>query len=85
MTEVQGGATHHVTGFSNVEEDYSNQAAGVEVMPWRPRTRCANAAPTTSTRACSSRSPSATAGWSPGQQQYSARAVTRIVIDMLGV
>jgi len=24
-----------LTGFSNVEEDYSDEAAGVEVMPWR--------------------------------------------------
>jgi putative intracellular protease/amidase len=24
-----------VTGFSNIEEDFGNSAAGVEIMPWR--------------------------------------------------
>jgi putative intracellular protease/amidase len=24
-----------VTGFANVEEDFGNAAAGVEIMPWR--------------------------------------------------
>ena len=85
MTEVQGGATHHVTGFSNVEEDYGNQAAGVEVMPWRAedalRERGANYIHAGLFKPFAIRDGRLVTG----QQQYSARAVTRIVIDMLGV
>jgi len=74
-----------VTGFSNVEEDYSNAAAGVEVMPWRAedalRERGANYIHAGLFKAFAIRDGRLVTG----QQQYSARAVTRIVIDMLGV
>lgn len=74
-----------VTGFSNAEEDYSDQAAGVQVMPWRAedalRERGANYIHAGVFKAFAIRDGRLVTG----QQQYSARAVTRIVIDMLGV
>jgi len=74
-----------VTGFSNLEEDYGNKAAGVEIMPWRAedvlRERGANYI-----RAGLFKSFAVRDGrLVTGQQQYSAREVARLVIDMLGV
>jgi putative intracellular protease/amidase len=73
-----------MTGFANSEEEAANAAAGTTVMPWQiedaARERGANFV---------------TAGtWRPfairdgrlitGQQQYSGRAVARLVIEALG-
>ena len=74
-----------VTGFSDVEEDYSNRAAGVEVMPWRLepalRERGANYVSAGLFKAFAVRDGRLVTG----QQQYSGRAVARLVIEMLGV
>jgi len=74
-----------VTGFSDVEEDYSNRAAGVEVMPWRLepalRERGANYVSGGLFKAFAVRDGRLVTG----QQQYSGRAVARLVIEMLGV
>jgi len=73
-----------VTGFANVEEDFANAAAGVQVMPWRiedaMRERGANYVQD--------------GLWKPfairdgrlitGQQQYSGRKVAELVIEALG-
>ncbi|HEX9336902.1 MAG TPA: type 1 glutamine amidotransferase domain-containing protein [Pseudonocardiaceae bacterium] len=74
-----------VTGFANIDEDHSNKAAGVEVMPWRAedalRERGANYVQAGLFKAFAVRDGRLVTG----QQQYSAREVTRLVIDMLGV
>lgn len=74
-----------VTGFANVEEDFGNAAAGVEIMPWRLedalRSRGANYIQAGLFKAFAVRDGRLVTG----QQQYSGRAVARIVIDMLGV
>jgi putative intracellular protease/amidase len=74
-----------VTGFSNVEEDYSNAAASAEVMPWRLedalRERGANYIHAGLFKAFAIRDGRLVTG----QQQYSARAVAKLVIEMLGV
>jgi putative intracellular protease/amidase len=74
-----------VTGFSNIEEDFSNAAAGVEVMPWRLedtlRQRGANYVQAGLFKAFAVRDGRLVTG----QQQYSGREVAKLVIDMLGV
>jgi putative intracellular protease/amidase len=74
-----------VTGFANVEEDFSDAAAGVEVMPWRLedtlRERGANYVQAGLFKAFAVRDGRLVTG----QQQYSGREVARIVIEMLGL
>jgi putative intracellular protease/amidase len=88
VTTSTGGylvAGKTVTGFSNVEEDYSNAAAGVEIMPWRLedalRARAANYVAAGLFKAFAIRDGRLVTG----QQQYSGRAVAKLVIEMLGV
>jgi putative intracellular protease/amidase len=73
-----------VTGFSNVEEDYGNAAAGVEIMPWRLedalRERGANYVSGGLFKAFAVRD----GRLITGQQQYSGRTVARAVIAALG-
>jgi putative intracellular protease/amidase len=74
-----------VTGFSDVEEEYSNQAAGVVVMPWRLeptlKDRGANYVSAGLFKAFAIRDGRLVTG----QQQYSGRKVAQGVIEMLGV
>jgi len=74
-----------VTGFANIEEDYGNAAAGVEIMPWRLedalRERGANYVQAGLFKAFAVRDGRLVTG----QQQYSGRAVAQLVIQMLGV
>ena len=74
-----------VTGFSNLEEDYGNAAAGVEIMPWRLedvlRERGANYVQAGLFKAFAVRDGRLVTG----QQQYSGRAVAQVVAGMLGV
>jgi putative intracellular protease/amidase len=68
-----------------VEEDYSNTAAGVEVMPWRVepilKERGANYISAGLFKAFAIRDGRLVTG----QQQYSGRKVAQLVIEMLGV
>ncbi len=74
-----------VTGFSDREEDYSDKAAGVQIMPWRLepalRDRGANYISAGLFKAFAIRDGRLVTG----QQQYSGRKVAEMVIDMLGV
>jgi putative intracellular protease/amidase len=74
-----------ITGFSNVEEDFGNAAAGVEIMPWRLedalRQRGANYIQAGLFKAFAVRDGRLVTG----QQQYSGREVARVVIGMLGL
>lgn len=74
-----------VTGFSNIEEDFGNAAAGVEIMPWRLedmlRERGANYIQGGLFKAFSVRDGRLVTG----QQQYSGREVAKVVITMLGL
>ena len=74
-----------VTGFSDVEEDYSDQATGVRVMPWRIeptlRDRGANYVSAGLFKAFAIRDGRLVTG----QQQYSGRRVAQMIIEMLGV
>lgn len=78
-----GGRT--ITGFSDVEEDFGNQAAGVEIMPWRLepvlKERGANYVSAGVFKAFAVRDGRLVTG----QQQYSGRRVAQMVIEMLGV
>ncbi len=74
-----------VTGFANIEEDYGNKAAGVEIMPWRLedalRERGANYIQGGLFKAFAVRD----GRLITGQQQYSGRVVAQRVIEMLGI
>lgn len=74
-----------VTGFSNIEEDFGNAAAGVEIMPWRLedtlKERGANYVQAGLFKAFAVRDGRLVTG----QQQYSGREVARVVINMLGL
>jgi putative intracellular protease/amidase len=74
-----------VTGFANVEEDYSNAAFGVEVMPWRLedalRSRGANYVQAGLFKPFAIRDDRLLTG----QQQYSGRTVARQLVTMLGI
>lgn len=74
-----------VTGFANVEEDFGNAAAGVEIMPWRLedalRSRGANYIQAGLFKPFAVRDGRLVTG----QQQYSGREVARLVVDMLGL
>lgn len=74
-----------VTGFSDVEEDYSDEAAGVPVMPWRLepalRERGANYVRAGRFKAFAVRDGRLVTG----QQQFSGRRVAQTVIEMLGI
>jgi putative intracellular protease/amidase len=78
-------ANRTVTGFANVEEEFGNAAAGVEIMPWRLedtlKSRGANYIQGGLFKAFAVRDGRLVTG----QQQYSGRAVTGLVIDMLGL
>ena len=73
-----------VTGFANIEEDYSDTAAGVKIMPWRLedalKERGANyiqAGLFKQFAICDGR-------LITGQQQYSGRKVAQMLIEALG-
>jgi putative intracellular protease/amidase len=74
-----------VTGFSNVEEDYSDAFVGQKVMPWRVedafKERGANYVQGGLFKAFVARD----GRLITGQQQYSSRKVADALIDMLGV
>jgi len=73
-----------ITGFANVEEDYSDAAVGKQVMPFRiedeARKRGANYIQAGLFKAFAVRDMNLITG----QQQYSARKVAELVIDALG-
>ena len=74
-----------ITGFSDAEEEFSNRAAGVKVMPWRLEPALkepdANYVSAGLFKAFAIRDGRLVTG----QQQYSGRKVAQLVIDMLGV
>jgi putative intracellular protease/amidase len=74
-----------ITAFSNVEEDFSDAAAGVEIMPWRLEPvleeRGANYVSAGLFKPFAIRDGRLVTG----QQQYSGRRVAQVVIEMLGV
>jgi putative intracellular protease/amidase len=74
-----------VTGFSNVEQDFGDAAAGVPVMPWRLedtlRDRGANYVQAGRFKAFAIRDGRLVTG----KQQYSGREVARHVGEMLGI
>jgi putative intracellular protease/amidase len=73
-----------VTGFANVEEDYSDKAAGTRVMPWRLedalKERGANYVQAGLFKQFAIRD----GRLITGQQQYSGRKVAQLVIAALG-
>ena len=73
-----------VTGFANVEEDYSDQAAGTRIMPWRLedalKERGANYVQAGLFKQFAIRDGRLIAG----QQQYSGRQVAEMLIAALG-
>ncbi|GCE07979.1 type 1 glutamine amidotransferase domain-containing protein [Dictyobacter aurantiacus] len=73
-----------VTGFANVEEDYSDKAASVKIMPWRLedalRERGANYVQAGLFKQFAIRD----GRLITGQQQYSGRKVAQLVIAALG-
>ncbi len=74
-----------VTGFANVEEDFSDKAAGVQIMPWRLedelRSRGANYLQAGLFKPFAVRDGRLVTG----QQQYSGRRVAEVVLEMLGL
>jgi putative intracellular protease/amidase len=82
-TPLVAGRT--ITGFSNVEEDFGNKAAGVEIMPWRLedalRERGAHYVSGGLFKAFTVRD----GRLITGQQQYSGRKVAQAVLAALGV
>ena len=73
-----------MTGFANVEEEYSDAFVGQQVIPWRLedalRERGANYLQAGQFRAFAVRD----GNLITGQQQYSGRKVARMIIDTLG-
>ncbi|MBA3823190.1 MAG: type 1 glutamine amidotransferase domain-containing protein [Ktedonobacterales bacterium] len=73
-----------VTGFANIEEDFSDEAAGTQIMPWRLedalRERGANYIQGGLFKAFAIRD----GRLITGQQQYSGRKVAQLVIAALG-
>ena len=73
-----------VTSFANVEEDYSNQAAGTRIMPWRLedalKERGANYVQVGLFKEFAIRD----GRLITGQQQYSGRKVAQLLIAALG-
>jgi putative intracellular protease/amidase len=73
-----------VTGFANIEEEYSDAFVGQQVMPWRLedtlRERGANYLQAGRFRAFAVRD----GNLITGQQQYSGRKVAKMVIDTIG-
>jgi putative intracellular protease/amidase len=73
-----------VTGFANVEEDYGNAAAGVQIMPWRLedalKERGANYVQAGLFKKFAIRD----GRLFTGQQQYSGRKVAELIIQDLG-
>ncbi|GCE22324.1 type 1 glutamine amidotransferase domain-containing protein [Dictyobacter kobayashii] len=73
-----------VTGFANVEEDYSDKAAGVKIMPWRLedalKERGANYIQAGLFKQFAIRD----GRLITGQQQYSGRKVAQLIIAALG-
>jgi putative intracellular protease/amidase len=73
-----------VTGFANVEEDYSDKAAGTRIMPWRLedalKERGANYVQAGLFKQFAIRD----GRLITGQQQYSARKVAQMMIAALG-
>ncbi|GAA5023472.1 type 1 glutamine amidotransferase domain-containing protein [Kitasatospora paranensis] len=82
-TPLVAGRT--VTGFSNIEEEYSDRAAGVQIMPWRVedalRGRGANFVGAGLFKPFAVRD----GRLITGQQQYSGRKVAQAVIAAIGV
>ena len=74
-----------VTGFANVEEDFSDRFVGQKVMPWRVedvfKERGANYVQGGLFKAFAVRD----GRLITGQQQYSGRKVAQMVIEALGV
>jgi putative intracellular protease/amidase len=74
-----------VTGFSDLEEDYSDEAAGVQIMPWRIepalKEHGANYVSAGLFKAFAIRDGRLVTG----QQQYSGRNVAQMIIEMLGM
>jgi putative intracellular protease/amidase len=74
-----------VTGFANVEEEFSDRYVGLQVMPWRVedvlRERGANYINGGLFKAFAVRD----GRLITGQQQYSGRKVAQMVIDALGL
>jgi putative intracellular protease/amidase len=74
-----------VTGFSNLEEEFGDKAAGVQIMPWRLedalRERGANYLSGGLFKAFTARD----GRLITGQQQYSGRKVAQAVISALGL
>ena len=81
VADVEGRT---VTGFANVEEDFSDAAAGVTIMPYRVedelRKRGANYIQAGLFKAFAVRDQNLITG----QQQYSGEKVARLVIEALG-
>jgi putative intracellular protease/amidase len=73
-----------VTGFANIEEDYSDKAAGTKIMPWRLedalKERGANYVQAGLFKQFAIRD----GRLITGQQQYSGRKVAQIMIAILG-
>jgi putative intracellular protease/amidase len=73
-----------VTGFANIEEEYSDAFVGQQVMPWRLedalREREANYLQAGRFRAFAVRD----GNLITGQQQYSARKVAKVILESLG-
>jgi putative intracellular protease/amidase len=74
-----------ITGFSNVEEEFSDRFVGQKVMPWRVedalKERGANFIQGGLFKAFAVRD----GRLITGQQQYSGRKVAQLVIEALGV
>jgi len=73
-----------VTGFSNVEEDFGDQAAGVQVMPWRLEDELVNRGANYVSAGLFKAYTARDGRLITGQQQYSGRKVAEAVVAALG-